>query len=85
VTAAAPSAETRTGPDPDPGPARLTLAVILASATLTVMAGAIIGPLGPQTQLGVGVSGSLAGLVVTIHGAVTVVASPLAGALVARS
>ncbi len=65
-------------------PARLTLAVILASATLTVMAGAVIGPVVRQIGIGVGVSESLAGLVITTHGVVIVVASPLAGALIDR-
>jgi len=71
----------RAGPQ---SPARLTLAVILASATLTVMAGAIIGPVVRQIGMGVGVSESLAGLVITTHGVVIVVASPLAGALIDR-
>ncbi|MEF8825803.1 MAG: MFS transporter, partial [Halapricum sp.] len=63
---------------------RGTLAVILASATLTVMAGAIIGPVVRQIQLGVGVSESLAGLIITTHGALIVVVSPIAGVIVDR-
>ncbi|QSG07258.1 MFS transporter [Halapricum desulfuricans] len=63
---------------------RGTLAVILASATLTVMAGAIIGPVVRQIQLGVGVSESLAGLIITTHGALIVVVSPIAGTIIDR-
>ena len=75
--------DTETADDPSP-PGRLTLAVVLASATLTVMAGAVIGPVVRQIGSGVGVSGSLAGLVITTHGVVIVVASPVAGALIDR-
>lgn len=77
-------ADTAGGRSGSSSPARLTLAVILASATLTVMAGAIIGPVVRQIGIGVGVSGSLAGLIITTHGVVIVVASPLAGALIDR-
>ncbi|MEF8886654.1 MAG: MFS transporter [Haloarculaceae archaeon] len=76
--------ETAGGRSGSSSPARLTLAVILASATLTVMAGAVIGPVVRQIGIGVGVSGSLAGLIITTHGVVIVVASPLAGALIDR-
>ena len=65
-------------------PTRGTLAVIVASATLTVMAGAVLGPVVPGIQDGLGVSESLAGLIITTHGAFVVLASPLAGALVDR-
>jgi MFS family permease len=83
-TGADASGETAGGRSGSPSPARLTLGVILASATLTVMAGAIIGPVVRQIGMGVGVSESLAGLVITTHGVVIVVASPLAGALIDR-
>lgn len=63
---------------------RATLWVILASATLTVMAGAILGPVVPAIQSNLGVSESLAGLIITTHGAFIVVVSPLAGAVVDR-
>jgi len=63
---------------------RGTLAVILASATLTVMAGAIIGPVVRQIQLGVGVSESLAGLIITTHGVLIVLVSPVAGLIIDR-
>jgi MFS family permease len=83
-TGADANGETAGGRSGSPSPARLTLGVILASATLTVMAGAIIGPVVRQIGMGVGVSESLAGLVITTHGVVIVVASPLAGALIDR-
>lgn len=63
---------------------RATLWVILASATLTVMAGAILGPIVPAIQSNLGVSEFLAGLIITTHGAFIVVVSPLAGAVVDR-
>lgn len=63
---------------------RRALWVILASATLTVMAGAIVGPVVRQIQLGVGVSESLAGLIITTHGILIVAVSPVAGAVIDR-
>ncbi|MDR9429802.1 MAG: MFS transporter [Natronomonas sp.] len=66
------------------GPTRATLPVIVASATLTVMAGAVLGPVVPGIQDGVGVSESLAGLIITTHGAFIVLTSPIAGALIDR-
>ncbi|MFD1585395.1 MFS transporter [Halorientalis brevis] len=63
---------------------KYTLWVIVASATLTVMAGAILGPVVPQIQDGLDVSESLAGLVITTHGALIVLTSPVAGAVIDR-
>ena len=63
---------------------RATLWVILASATLTVMAGAILGPIVPAIQSSLGVSESRTGLILTTHGALIVLVSPLAGALIDR-
>ncbi|RQH02605.1 MFS transporter [Natrarchaeobius oligotrophus] len=65
-------------------PTKATLWVIVASATLTIMAGAILGPVVPQIQSGLGVSESLAGLIITTHAAFIVLTSPIAGALVDR-
>jgi len=69
---------------PDTSETRATLWVILASATLTVMAGAILGPIVPSIQSNLGVSESLAGLIITTHGALIVVSSPVAGWIVDR-
>ena len=63
---------------------RATLAVIVASATLTVMAGAILGPVVPAIRDSVAVSDTLAGLIITTHGGFIVLASPVAGAVVDR-
>lgn len=65
-------------------PTRATLPVIVASATLTVMAGAILGPVVPGIRDGLGVSESLAGLIITTHGAFIVLTSPIAGRLIDR-
>jgi len=61
-----------------------TLWTVVAAATLTVMAGAILGPIVPAIQDELGVSGTAAGLIITTHGGVIVLASPLMGALVDR-
>lgn len=74
---------------PDLGPMaeesrRATLWVIVASATLTVMPGIVLGPVVPGIQSGLGVSESLAGLIITTHGACIVLTSPISGALIDR-
>lgn len=66
------------------GETRATLWVLLASATLTVMAGAILGPVVPSIQSNLGVSESLAGLIITTHGALIVLVSPIAGTIIDR-
>ncbi|WP_435069312.1 MFS transporter [Haloplanus sp. C73] len=58
--------------------------VLIASGTLTVMAGAVLGPVVNQVGTSLGVSQSLAGLVITTHGLFIVLTSPVAGALVDR-
>ncbi|AKH96782.1 MFS transporter [Halanaeroarchaeum sulfurireducens] len=58
--------------------------VLLASSTLTVMAGAVLGPVVNDIQAGLGVTQSLAGLIITTHGLFIVLASPLAGSIVDR-
>ncbi|WP_324664153.1 MFS transporter [Haloarcula sediminis] len=63
---------------------RRSLWVIVAAATLTVMAGAVLGPVVPRIQAELGVSGTAAGLIITTHGGVIVLASPLMGSLVDR-
>ncbi|WP_246983579.1 MFS transporter [Halorientalis marina] len=63
---------------------RATLWLVVAAATLTVMAGAILGPVVPAIRDGLGVSESAAGLIITTHGLLIVVVSPVAGALIDR-
>jgi ACDE family multidrug resistance protein len=63
---------------------RVTLWIVVAAATLTVMAGAILGPVVPAIQDGLGVSESAAGLIITTHGALIVLASPVAGSIIDR-
>lgn len=58
--------------------------VIVASATLTVMAGAILGPITNEIRIALEVSPSLAGLIITTHGLFIVLCSPVVGALIDR-
>ncbi|MFC7010006.1 MFS transporter [Halalkalicoccus salilacus] len=48
------------------------------------MAGAILGPIVPAIQSSLDVSESLAGLIITTHGALIVLVSPIAGTLIDR-
>jgi len=48
------------------------------------MAGAILGPIVPQIQRELGVSETAAGLIITTHGGVIVLASPLMGSVIDR-
>lgn len=69
------------------GPSRsagTALWVIIASGTLTVMASAILGPVVNAIGSGLGVSPSLAGLIITTHGIFIVLTSPIAGAVIDR-
>ncbi len=63
---------------------KATLWVVIASATLTVMAGAILGPVVNQIRTGLGVPQSRAGLIITTHGLFIVLTSPFAGAIIDR-
>jgi MFS family permease len=63
---------------------RKALWVIVASGTLTVIAGAILGPVVNGIQSGLGVSGSLAAVIITTHGLFIVLTSPVAGSLIDR-
>lgn len=64
--------------------AERALWVIVASATLTVMAGAILGPITNEIRIALDVSPSLAGLIITTHGLFIVICSPFVGALIDR-
>lgn len=62
----------------------VALWVVIASATLTVMAGAILGPVINQIQSGLRVPQSQAGLIITTHGLFIVLTSPFAGSIIDR-
>jgi len=61
---------------------RMTLGVILASTTLTVMAGAIISPVLNLMREGLGADPSSAALIITTHGIFIAICSPLVGVLI---
>lgn len=63
-------------------PGRTSLWVILASATLTVMAGSIIAPVLGQMGEGLGIEPSAARLLITTHGIMIAICSPLVGLLI---
>jgi MFS family permease len=65
-------------------PARGALTVLLLGSTLTVMAGAVLTPAVALVRDEFGLSGTQAGLVLTLHALSLAVTSPLAGALVDR-
>ncbi len=56
--------------------------VILASATLTVMAGSIIAPVLRQMGEGLGISPSAARLLITTHGIMIAICSPVIGVII---
>lgn len=63
-------------------PGKASLWVILSSATLTVMAGSVISPVLNQMGEGLGVSPSAARLLITTHGIMIAICSPLIGILI---
>lgn len=63
---------------------RSTLAVILASATLTIMAGSVIAPVLNPMREGLGVARSSVGIIITTHGLFMALFSPLMGSLIDR-
>ena len=66
------------------GSKRLSLAVILTSATLTIMAGSIIAPVLNLMRDGLGVAPSSVGLIITTHGLFMAFFSPLMGSVIDR-
>lgn len=64
---------------------RSTLWVILASATLTVMAGSIIAPVLNLIREGLGASPSSAAIIITTHSLLVAVTSPLVGIIIDRT
>ncbi len=65
-------------------PKRLFLAVILTSATLTIMAGSIIAPALNVMRDGLGIAPSAVGLIITTHGLFMALFSPLMGSVIDR-
>ena len=64
---------------------RPALAVILASATLTIMAGSVIAPVLNPMREGLGVARSSVGIIITTHGLFMALFSPLMGSLIDRT
>ena len=64
---------------------RASLAVILASATLTIMAGSVIAPVLNPMREGLGVAHSSVGIIITTHGLFMALFSPLMGSLIDRT
>lgn len=62
----------------------LPLGIILASASMTVMAGAIIAPVLNQIRDGLGMASSSVGLIITTHGLFMALSSPVAGIAIDR-
>jgi len=63
---------------------KVTLGVILASTTLTVMAGAIIAPVVNLMREGLGADPSSAAIIITTHGILIAICSPLVGIVIDR-
>ena len=63
-------------------PGKASLWVILASATLTVMAGSVIAPVLNQMGEGLGVTPGAARLLITTHGIMIAICSPAIGLLI---
>jgi MFS family permease len=61
-----------------------SLGVILASATLTIMAGSIIAPVLNLMRDGLGVAPASVGLIITTHGLFMALFSPLMGSVIDR-
>ena len=66
------------------GSKKFALGVILASATLTIMAGSIIAPVLNLMREGLGVAPSSVGLIITTHGLFMALFSPLMGSIIDR-
>ncbi|MFC1962808.1 MFS transporter, partial [Chloroflexota bacterium] len=65
-------------------PGRFALWTILASATLTVMAGSMLAPVVPMVREGLGVAPASVGLIITTHSLFVALFSPLMGNLIDR-
>ncbi|MGD8353646.1 MAG: MFS transporter [Pseudomonadota bacterium] len=63
---------------------RASLAVILASATLTIMAGSVIAPVLNTMREGLGAAPSSVGIIITTHGLFMALFSPIMGSFIDR-
>jgi MFS family permease len=63
---------------------RAVLTVILASATLTIMAGSVIAPVLNTMREGLGAAPSSVGIIITTHGLFMALFSPVMGSLIDR-
>lgn len=63
-------------------PQKLSLGIILASATLTIMAGSIIAPVLNLMRDGLGITTSNVGLIITTHGLFMALSCPLLGSII---
>jgi MFS family permease len=63
---------------------RASLAVILASATLTIMAGSVLAPVLNTMREGLGAAPSSVGIIITTHGLFMALFSPFMGSLIDR-
>jgi MFS family permease len=63
---------------------KFSLAIIFASATLTIMAGSIIAPVLNLMRDGLGVAPSMVGLIITTHGLFMALFSPVMGSIIDR-
>jgi ACDE family multidrug resistance protein len=64
---------------------RSALAVILAAATLTIMAGSVLAPVLNTMREGLGAAPSSVGIIITTHGLFMALFSPLMGSLIDRT
>jgi MFS family permease len=63
---------------------KFTLYVLLASATLTIMAGAVLAPVLNLMREGLGVTPASVGIIITTHGLFMAIFSPLMGIFIDR-
>ncbi len=64
---------------------RSVLAVIMASATLTIMAGSVLAPVLNTMREGLGAAPSSVGIIITTHGLFMALFSPFMGSLIDRT
>lgn len=65
-------------------PGKFALIVLLFSGTITVMAGSIVSPVLNLIREGLGIEPAAAGLIITLHGLLVAIFSPLVGILIDR-